>query len=168
MQEATTLSATGGDQPRSRARRARRRAVLTCAALALGACPAADAGAQAATTLDITISNIRNARGHIRAAVCTPATFLHENCPYHGAAPARVGSVTVHIGEIPPGTYAVQVFQDEDDSDQIKLSWLGLPVEGVGFSRDASILLGAPSFSAAAFQLLPTGGHIALRLRYFD
>jgi hypothetical protein len=50
----------------------------------------------------------------------------------------------------------------------IKLSFLGIPEEGVGFSADAPIRIGALQFSDAALQLTPRGGQLALRLQYFE
>lgn len=137
------------------------------AALQAGSWPAARADS-AEGTLQVTVSNVRNSRGHIRLAICTRETFLHADCSFHGSAPAHVGSVTVKVQGVPPGTYAVQAFHDESDSGQIRLSLLGIPEEGVGFSGDAPIRFGGPSFADAAFQLPPAGGQVSLRLRHFD
>ena len=79
-----------------------------------------------------------------------------------------MGSVTITVQSVLPGTYAVQAFHDESDSGQIKLSLLGIPKEGVGFSKDASIRFSEPSFSDAAFQLPTAGGQVSLRLGHFD
>ena len=147
------------------------RAAVLLALLALAAaapCRPAAAEEEAATTLEVTVSNVRNSRGHIRVAVCTQETFLGPSCPFNGSAPARPGSVTVTVAGVPPGLYAVQVFQDEDDSGHIRRSLLGIPQEGVGFSNDASMRFGAPRFPDAAFRLAPAGGRLSLRLKYFD
>ena len=138
------------------------------AALGAGSWPAAARADSAEGTLQVTVSNVQNSRGHVRLAVCTRETFLRADCPFHGSAPAQVGSVMVKVQGVPPGTYAVQAFHDESDSGQIKLSLLGIPEEGVGFSRDAPIRFAGPSFADAAFQLPPAGGQVSLRLRHFD
>ena len=122
----------------------------------------------AGATLDITVADVRNDRGHIRLAVCTRQTFLGTNCPYIASAPAQTGSVKLSVENVAPGIYAIQAFHDEDDSGHIKLSLLGIPEEGVGFSKDAPIRIGAPRFSDAAFQLTPSGGQLVLRLRHFE
>ena len=123
---------------------------------------------QADSTLQVTVGNIRTAAGHIRVAVCTRESFLKADCPFHGTAPARAGSVVVTVHGVPPGAYAVQAFQDEDDSGRIKRSLLGIPKEGFGFSRDAPANFGSPSFANAAFQVAPGVAEVALRLRYVD
>ncbi len=53
--------------------------------------------------------------------------------------------------DIPPGTYALAVVQDEDMNGKLDTDWLGIPTEGYGFSNGAKAMLGPPSFSAARF-----------------
>lgn len=136
--------------------------------LASLAVPATLSADMAGATLYITIADVRNDRGHIRLAVCTRQTFLGTSCPYVANAPAQLGSVKLSVENVAPGIYAVQAFHDEDDSGHIKLSFLGIPTEGVGFSNDAPIWIGAPQFSDAAFQLTPRGGQLVLRLQHFE
>ncbi len=124
------------------------------------------AHAQAAT-LQIEVTNVRNARGEILVAVCTQAEFLKPTCSYKGRAPAQPGTTTVTVQNVPPGIYAVQAFQSEDNSGKLRRSLLGVPEEGVGFSRDAPFNFGPPSFAKAAFSFGPQGGQISFPLRYF-
>jgi uncharacterized protein (DUF2141 family) len=125
------------------------------------------AGAAAPTTfLDVAVSNVRNSEGHVLVAVCQAPEFLAPHCRYVGKAPAHLGTVMVRVAGIPPGTYAVQAFQDENDNLIIDRNLLGLPKEGIGFSNDAPFRFGPPSFHDAAITLGPQGGRIAIRLRY--
>jgi len=64
--------------------------------------------------------------------------------------------------DIPPGTYALAVFHDENMNGKLDTNWLGIPTEGYGFSNDVKALLSAPSFSAASFQY--DGGTIDLTI----
>ena len=124
-------------------------------------------GAQAAD-LDITVTNVRNDHGHVRAQLCPKEQFLSTKCPWRASAPAAVGAVTVRITDVPPGVYAAQAYHDENDNKKIDRSLIGIPEEGLGFSNDAPFRFGPPSFSDAAIQLGPDGGRITLALRYFD
>jgi uncharacterized protein (DUF2141 family) len=54
--------------------------------------------------------------------------------------------------DIPPGTYAIAVFHDENMNGTLDTNWLGIPKEGYGFSNDVRALLGSPPFSAASFE----------------
>ena len=97
-----------------------------------------------AATLEIAIEGVRNAQGAVRVAVCSEQRFLEETCEYVGQAPARPGTTTVRIDNIPPGIYAAQAFHDEDMDGKIGRNLLGIPTEGLGFSNDARFRFGPP------------------------
>jgi uncharacterized protein (DUF2141 family) len=65
--------------------------------------------------------------------------------------------------DIPPGTYALAVFHDENMNGKLDTNWLGIPKEGYGFSNDVKPLLGTPPFSAASFKY--DGGTLDLTIR---
>ena len=136
------------------------RAVL--ALLLLAALPARADG-----VLEVTITGIRSAKGTVLVAVCDQATFLQETCRYKGRAPATVGSVVVRIAGVPPGVYAAQAYGDENDNGRVDRNLLGIPTEGLGFSNDARMRFGPPSFNDAAFTVGPDGGRIRFSLRYY-
>ena len=80
--------------------------------------------------------------------------------------PAQVGSVVFKY-DLPPGVYAVNAFHDENNNGKFATNFIGLPLEGYGFSNDVRPnLLSAPSFNKAAFELLPVGGVIHFGLVY--
>jgi len=119
-----------------------------------------------AATLEVVVANVRNAKGHVRVAACTQQNFLKEFCQYNGNATARAGETVVRL-EVPPGTWAVQAYLDENDNEQVDRNFVGIPTEGLGFSNDAPFRFGPPSYGDAAFQLGAGGGRIWLSLRYF-
>ena len=119
-------------------------------------------------TVAVTVTNVRSDAGHVLVALCDRATFLRETCRYHGRARAAAGSVTVRLGGVPPGTYALQAYQDENDNGKIDRTLLGLPREGMGFSNGARMRFGPPSFDDAAVAIGPNGGALELRLTYYD
>jgi uncharacterized protein (DUF2141 family) len=135
------------------------RRALVLAALAL---PAPALAAQ----LDIELTGIENEHGLVRVAVCTPATFTTKHCPFTGAATAKGGSVVVSVPDIPPGRYAVQAYHDEDGNGRLRKGLFGLPAEAIGFSRDARVRLGAPSFDEAAIDVAEPSTATRLRLRH--
>ncbi len=137
------------------------RACLLAAAIVLPA--AAEPGG-----LDVVVGNVRSAKGNVRVAVCDKATFLQETCAYRGHAPARPGEVIVHIAGVPPGAYAAQAFHDENGNGKIDRTFFGIPREGIGFSNDAPMRFGPPSFADAMFSVGAGGGRIAFALRYFQ
>jgi uncharacterized protein (DUF2141 family) len=118
--------------------------------------------------LEVTVTGVRNANGHVLVAVCDRATFLSPTCAYRGRAAAQAGAVVVRVTGIPPGVYAVQAYQDENDNGKLDRTFLGMPKEGMGFSRDAPMRFGPPDFADAAVTIPPAGGALSFALRYFD
>ena len=123
-------------------------------------------GLARAATLEVVVANVRNANGHVRVAACTQRTFTKEFCEHNGSARSAAGETTVRL-DVPPGVWAVQAYLDENDNEKVDQNFLGLPTEGIGFSNDAPIRLGPPSYGDAAFQLGAGGGRIRLSLRYY-
>ncbi len=116
----------------------------------------------------VTISGVRSNAGHVLVAICDRATFLEPSCRHVGREAAKPGAVTVRITGVPPGIYAAQAFHDENDNGKIDRNFIGLPQEGLGFSNDAKMRFGPPSFDDAAFRVGPDGGLIRFSLRYFN
>ena len=59
---------------------------------------------------------------------------------------------------VPPGTYAVSAFHDENSNGKLDSNFMGTPREGVGSSNDAKGHFGPPKFDAAAFRF--AGGRL--------
>jgi uncharacterized protein (DUF2141 family) len=63
------------------------------------------------------------------------------------------GRATVTFTDMPPGTYAIAVFHDENDNNDLDTNWIGIPKEGVGASNDALGRLGPPKWTDAKFEV---------------
>jgi uncharacterized protein (DUF2141 family) len=118
-----------------------------------------------AAMVQVAVTGVPEARGHVRVELCTHDTFLTESCPYQGAAPAQVGSTVVTIAEVPPGEYAAQAFHDDTDQGVVHQNFLGIPRERIGFSNDAPVRLHGPRFTEAAFFVGNEVRGITFRLR---
>lgn len=131
------------------------------------------AGAQADAPcpgIHVKILDIRNSTGAVACAlfessVGFPTEYLH--------AASRIMVIKVRdrqarcdFEDIAPGSYALAVVHDENMNGKLDVNWLGIPVEGYGFSNDASALLGAPSFSAASFPYNGQNLEMTLSLHY--
>ncbi|MGO4124766.1 DUF2141 domain-containing protein [Inquilinus sp. YAF38] len=136
-------------------------ALLAFAWLALGTTMAS------AATVEIVVTNIKEAKGTIRMSLCPQAQFLKDDCPYSGTAPAAVPQATVVIQNVVPGVYAAQGYQDVNNNREIDRTLLGVPEEGVAFSRNPSYFFAPPDFKDASFTVGPREALISVRLRYF-
>jgi uncharacterized protein (DUF2141 family) len=115
--------------------------------------------------VEISVTGVHDARGHVRVDICTRDTFLKGSCPYSGEALATPGATLVTVADVPPGQYAVQAFHDETDQGVVHQNVLGIPKEAIGFSNNAPLRLHGPRFSDAAFSVGHNVERITLRLR---
>lgn len=120
-----------------------------------------------AGTLTVEVHNVRIAKGQVRIDVCPQKQFLGDACPWHGSAPAHVGTTSVTVTDVPAGRYAVQAYLDENNNSTVDQALFGIPKEGIGFSNDARIGLSAPEFKDAAFDFDGTSATMHVKLRYF-
>lgn len=85
--------------------------------------------------------------------------FLEANFPKPGkqlignAVLVNADQMTLVFKDVPPGKYGVVAFQDIDANKDLKKNFLGFPKEPIGFSNDARIKIGPPSFSDAAITV---------------
>lgn len=124
----------------------------------------AAAASASAAALEVRVQGVAGARGKVLVAVCDKATFL-KDCPYSGSAPAQDGETVVTIRDLPPGTWAVLSYQDENDNGKLDRNVLGIPKERYAFSRDARGRFGPPSFEDAAFVLRDETAVSVIKLR---
>ncbi len=136
-------------------------------AIGLAAALALAAGPAGAGEVRVRVQGVRSDAGRVLVALCARDEFLGRACGLVGSAPAAAGETEVVIRDVPPGVYAAQAFHDEDDDRDLDRGRLGLPLEGMGFSRDAPIRFGPPRFADAAVEVGPGGGILTFSMRYF-
>ncbi|CTQ34583.1 DUF2141 domain-containing protein [Jannaschia rubra] len=118
-----------------------------------------------AADLRVEIANLRSTEGQILVAACDEARFTTADCPFTARAPASEGAATIR--GLPPGIYAVQAIHDENANDKLDRRLRLLPLEGLGFSRDAPMRRGPPRFGDAALAV-EGDGTITVNMRYFQ
>ncbi len=60
--------------------------------------------------------------------------------------------VECEFDDLPAGDYVIAAFYDADSNKKLNASFLGLPSEPYGFSRDARGQLGAPNYEDAKIR----------------
>ncbi len=147
-----TMDGAGGRQIMSRL------TVWTSAGLLLAWLAAAGLPARAdeaaSATLTIHVENVRHG-GIVRLGLYDEHGYAAEDAKPVASAdvPAVDGNTIVTLRDVPPGTYAIETYQDLNSNDKMDLTWLGLPLEPYGFSRDARPILSKPGFSKVRFVL---------------
>lgn len=141
--------------------------IFICVAAALQAEPARPATSTATADLTIRVENVLPTGGILRLGLYDAARYPDDNSKPIASAdvPAIAGETVITLRAIPPGTYAIQTFQDVNANDKMDTSWLGLPLEPFGFSEDATPFLSKPSFDDVKFTLAAGENALVIHLQ---
>ncbi|MDH7974084.1 DUF2141 domain-containing protein [Sphingomonas sp. AR_OL41] len=111
-------------------------------------------GATPTSELTIDVAKLRSSKGMIRICL-TAAPDNFPSCVDDSQAVSRsvpAGTHDLRIGGLPYGGYAIAVIHDENNNKKLD-TFMGIPREGFGFSRNPPIGFGAPRFAAARFAI---------------
>lgn len=112
------------------------------------------------------VLNKPEAGGTLRVALCPnkEAYDTEQGCRTL-SVPATSRTVTCSFTRVDDGTYAVKVFHDINSDGELNTSWIGWPQEPYGFSNDAPVNMGPPSFKLAAINVGEPRNPVRIRLR---
>jgi uncharacterized protein (DUF2141 family) len=106
--------------------------------------------------IHVKILNIRNSTGTLDCAIFdSPVGFPTK--VLFSATQVMITKILkkearFSFEDLPPGTYALVAYHDENMNGKFDTNFIGIPKEGYGFSNDVKATRGGPSFSAATFQ----------------
>lgn len=122
----------------------------------------------AAANVTVTVTGLRSTKGQVLACLTArPRSF--PNCARDPEARSLKidagGDGQLDFGPVPAGRYAISLFHDENGNGKMDKRLI-MPREGYGFSRDAPVRFGPPSFDSAAFTVGGTAQHQTIHMRY--
>ncbi len=119
----------------------------------------------APATVEVTVTGVRDATGLIRFGLYDEPGAFPDEQRYCARVflPADPDGMVATFEGVAPGTYAVAVYHDEDESDSLQRNLVGKPKEGYGFSNGARPRLKDPPFERAAFEV-PAGGTVSMTI----
>ena len=106
--------------------------------------------------VEVRVEQVRNGKGVVH--LCLTANPKHfPNCETDPRAkrksvPAAASGKAVMLPGVTPGAYALSVFHDENANTKFD-TFLKVPKEGFGFSRNPTVRFGAPKFSQVRFEV---------------
>lgn len=120
-------------------------------------------------TINLVLTGLRSSAGEVRVCVWRQGEGF-PNCAKGQdvrmlSAPAAP-EVRLAVEGLAPGSYAVSVIHDENGNRKLDRSLIGIPTEGVGFSRNPRFTFGPPPFAKARFDAA-TEATQTIRIRYF-
>ena len=123
---------------------------LACAAWLLAQSPRS----QEENVIQVDIDGLHSDSGQVLCALFSSAADFPkkpEKAVAHSKSDISDKHATCEFQSVPPGTYAVAVFHDENSNGKLDTNFMGIPREGVGASNNAKGRFGPPKFPAAAF-----------------
>ena len=142
-----------------------RLAALGLVAGMLGAAAPASAG-----EVVITITDLRSAKGVVRACMTTQEKIFPK-CRKDPASYRTVvdagDTVTIRFTDVKPGDYAIALLHDENNDGKANRVLGMAPKEGYGFSRDAEVRMAPPKFRDAVFKHTGDDQQLTIKMRYF-
>ncbi len=121
------------------------------------------------TAIEVQVHGVRNDRGNITFALYgdNPGDFLAKGKKIlKQRVPATRGTVAFCVSVPQAGAYAAAVYHDENGNGKFDRNWIGIPVEGAGFSNNPALLVGPPSHAQAAFKVSSGRTRVEIRLNY--
>ncbi len=129
--------------------------------------PPTGAGRPGSSTLVVSVHGLQVVSGTV-IALLFPS---EQGFPAKVAQAAQRQSVKVESAtaelrfpNLTAGTYAVTVYQDQNDNGKLDTNWIGIPKEPVGASNNPRPRLGPPRFDEASVNVSSPEEKIAVNL----
>lgn len=111
-----------------------------------------------AASITLNIKNLRNENGSIRIAIWDQATGFPGDytTSLEQVSIAATKNATYTFENVKAARYAIAIFHDSNNDEDLNTNRLGIPKEGFGFSNNPRILFGAPKFRKCNFKVNAT------------
>lgn len=119
-----------------------------------------------AAVLQVDVTGLSSDAGDVHIALYdNPAAFpSSDGMRVEKQAPIQARQTRFTFQDIPAGRYAVAVYHDENANHKFDQAIFGIPLEDYGFSNDARVFFGPPSFGEAAFDVADPETRIIIHL----
>lgn len=112
--------------------------------------------------LRIEISNIRKNNGKVVVEIYKDKSSWLKK-PFQRVTLSTDESVKTASFAVPPGKYAVSIYQDVNEDEELGMNLLGIPKEPVGFGNNYRPF-GKPDFESALIEYSATSKPAAIKL----
>ena len=117
----------------------------------------------------IDVQGLRNSRGTVKAKLYgdNAEDFLVTGKKLDSQRePAHQDSTVICLYAHKPGTYAVLLHHDENGNKKLDQNWIGMPIEGVGFSNNPELFLAPPNHEEVKFEVRNAKTMIKIDMQY--
>lgn len=119
------------------------------------------------TNINVSIPNIKSTKGVIEIGIFDTSEKFPKVGMTCRTARFKINSQTetFTIENIREGEYAVAIYHDENSDGVCNCNFLGIPLEGYGFSNNVKPVFRAPAFEDCKISV-PENSNITIRLIY--
>lgn len=103
--------------------------------------------------LTVRVVGLESDEGTVRIELDSAQSYGRDASVRLAELPIQNRTARWTLDDVPYGTYAVALYHDQNDNDELDTNFLGRPQEAYGFSNDARGTMGPPDFEEAAFTL---------------
>jgi len=122
-----------------------------------------------AQTITLTIEGLRNSQGIVSVGIFkNQEQFAKEKPVKKQLFPKttmKAGLLVVEL-KLEPGNYGFALLDDENKDAKMNYNWIGVPLEGFGFSNYVSSGLSKPEYSDFDFVVKPGENKVHIKMRY--
>jgi uncharacterized protein (DUF2141 family) len=114
---------------------------------------AADQADQKISELVITVTGFDNCNGVAKIAIANSKQNYGQKVPFKGIDARIIDNKVVEIQKVPYGEYAIKIYHDENNNNELDTLMFGIPKEKYGFSNNARGKFGPPAYEEASFKI---------------
>ncbi|MEM0939496.1 MAG: DUF2141 domain-containing protein [Bacteroidota bacterium] len=103
--------------------------------------------------LIIKVKNIKRVKGKLKLGVYNHNEAFLKDAVIWGDITISDTTAEYVFEGLDKGTYAVSIFQDENDNGELDSNFMGIPSEPYAFSNNAKGKFGPPSFEDCKFEV---------------
>jgi uncharacterized protein (DUF2141 family) len=101
--------------------------------------------------LTVNITDVEQGKGHLMIGLyASQEDYKSGKASFSTKVKAVNGKEVAIFENIPDGEYAIKMYQDENDNNEMDFNMMGIPKEGYGFSNNVG-MFGAPEYTEAKF-----------------
>ncbi len=100
-------------------------------------------------TLEVDISDLKNSKGQVLLEL----RDSNKNVVKEVSQTIENNQCIIILDKLKPGQYTFKYFHDENNNEKLDTNFIGMPIEGFGFSNNAKGNFGPPSHEKTIFEL---------------
>ncbi len=118
--------------------------------------------------LDLSFTNVRSAKGSLLVCITAEPDYFPDctGDPDKRFLTVPAARPVVKVNGLPARRFAVSVHHDENGNNKLD-TFVGVPKEGIGFSRNPRLTFGPPGFERVALSITPGTNRQSVKLQYF-